>query len=147
MALTLNGSRKKPGIKPALYTSIKTSKLIVGMVGHLAPIKGQQDFVRAAAIVAAERNDVDFVIAGEDKSHTGEHRSAIESLIAELKLNKRIQLLGWLDDVRELLGSLDLFVSPSRAEPFGLVIVEAMASGVPVVATMSEGRAKLLKTV
>ena len=49
-------------------------------MGHLAPIKGQQDFVRAAAIVAAERNDVDFVIAGEDKSHTGEHRSAIESL-------------------------------------------------------------------
>ncbi|HKO97345.1 MAG TPA: glycosyltransferase family 4 protein [Pyrinomonadaceae bacterium] len=127
----------------ALYPDKDVSKLIVGMVGHLAPIKGQQDLIRAAAILAAERNDVDFVIAGEDKSHTGEHRAAIESLIAELKLTKRIQLLGWIDDVRELLGSLDVFVSPSRAEPFGLVIVEAMASGVPVVATMSEGATEI----
>jgi L-malate glycosyltransferase len=127
------------------YLDKDVTKLIVGMVGHLAPIKGQEDFIRAAAIVAAERNDVDFVIAGEDKSHTGEHRSAIESLIAELKLNERIQLLGWLDDVRELLGSLDLFVSPSRAEPFGLVIVEAMASGVPVVATISEGASEIIE--
>lgn len=121
------------------------TKLIVGMVGHLAPIKGQRDYVRAAAIVAAERLDVDFVIVGEDKARTGEHRSAIESLIAELKLKKRIQLLGWLDDVRGVLGSLDLFVSPSRAEPFGLVIVEAMASGVPVVATMSEGAREIIE--
>ena len=121
------------------------TKLLVGMVGHLAPIKGQEDFVRAAAIVAAERTDVDFIIAGEDKARSGEHRAAIESLIAQFKLNARIQLLGWLNDVRGLLGSLDLFVSPSRSEPFGLVIVEAMASGVPVVATMSEGANEIIE--
>jgi glycosyltransferase involved in cell wall biosynthesis len=121
------------------------TKLLVGMVGHLAPIKGQEDFVRAAAIVAAERTDIDFIIAGEDKARSGEHRAAIESLIAQLKLNKRIQLLGWLDDVRRLLRSLDLFVSPSRSEPFGLVIVEAMASGVPVVATLSEGAREIIE--
>jgi glycosyltransferase involved in cell wall biosynthesis len=121
------------------------TKLLVGMVGHLAPIKGQEDFVRAAAIVAVERTDVDFIIAGEDKARSGEHRAAIESLIAQLKLNKRIQLLGWLDDVRRLLRSLDLFVSPSRSEPFGLVIVEAMASGVPVVATLSEGAREIIE--
>lgn len=121
------------------------TKFIVGMVGHLAPIKGQEDFIRAAAIVAAERSDVDFVIAGEDKTRSGEHRAAIETLIAELKLSERIQLLGWLDDVRGLLGSLDLFVSPSRSEPFGLVIVEAMASGVPVVATISEGAKEIIE--
>jgi L-malate glycosyltransferase len=132
--------RTRPG-----YLDKDVTKLVVGMVGHLAPIKGQQDFIRAAAIVAAERKNVDFVIAGEDKSHTGEHRRAIENLITQLKLNKRIQLLGWLDDVRELLGSLDLFVSPSRAEPFGLVILEAMASGVPVVATMSEGAREIIE--
>ena len=120
------------------------TKLIVGMVGHLAPIKGQEDFIRAAAIVVAERLEVDFVIAGEDKSQTGEHRAAIESLIAQLNLNERVRLLGWLDDVREFLGSLDLFVSPSRSEPFGLAIVEAMASGIPVVATMSEGAREII---
>lgn len=121
------------------------ARLVVGMVGHLAPIKGQEDFVRAAAIIASQRADVDFVIAGEDKSRSGENRRAIESLIAQNGLGKRIQLVGWLDDVREFLGALDIFVSPSRSEPFGLAIIEAMASGVPVVASMSEGSREIIQ--
>ncbi len=56
------------------------------MAGHLAPIKGQEDFVRAAAIIASHRADIDFVMAGEDKSRSGENRRAIESLIAQLSL-------------------------------------------------------------
>lgn len=122
-----------------------SARLLVGMVGHLAPIKGQEEFVRASAIIASQRTDVDFVLAGEDKSRAGENRAALESLIAQLGLGKRIRLVGWLDDVRDVLGALDLFVSPSRSEPFGLVIVEAMASGVPVVASMSEGAREIIE--
>jgi len=114
-------------------------RLRVGMVGHLAPIKGQEDFIRAAAIVCGLCDDVDFIIAGEDKSHSGENRQSIERLIAELDLNERVRLSGWVDDIAELLPTFDLFVSPSRSEPFGLSIVEAMAAGTPVVASMSEG--------
>jgi mannosyltransferase len=131
--------------KSSLGNSKELTKLLVGMVGHLAPIKGQEDFIRAAAIVAEKRTDVDFVIAGEDKTRTREHRAAIQNLIVQFGLKQRLELLGWVDDVRGLLGSLDLFVSPSRSEPFGLVIVEAMASGVPVVATMSEGAREIIK--
>jgi L-malate glycosyltransferase len=122
-----------------------TAQLLVGMIGHLAPIKGQEEFIRASAIIAVQRTDVDFVIAGEDKSRTGKNRAAIESLIAQLDLAKRVHLIGWLDDVRDFLGTLDLFVSPSRSEPFGLVILEAMASGVPVVASMSEGAREIIE--
>jgi len=109
------------------------------MIGHLAPIKGQEDFIRAAAIVCGVRDDVEFVIAGEDKSRSGEHRRRLEKLIGELGLNQRVCLPGWVEDVAHLLATFDLFVSPSRSEPFGLSIVEAMAAGVPVVATRSEG--------
>jgi len=119
--------------------------LLAGMVGHLAPIKGQEEFIRAAAIIASQRADIDFVIAGEDKSRTGENRAAIEVLIAELDLGKRVHLTGWLDDVRDLLWAIDLFVSPSRSEPFGLAIIEAMASGVPVVASLSEGAREIIE--
>ena len=45
------------------------------MVGHLAPIKGQEEFIRAAAIICRTRDDVDFIIAGEDKSRDGEKSS------------------------------------------------------------------------
>jgi glycosyltransferase involved in cell wall biosynthesis len=120
------------------------ARLRVGMIGHLAPIKGQKEFLRAAAIVCKSRDDVDFVIVGEDKSYKGENRRRLEKLIGELNLGKQVILQGWTDDVPKLLGTLDLFVSPARAEPFGLSIVEAMAAGVPVLATMSEGACEII---
>lgn len=119
-------------------------KLRVGMIGHLAPIKGQEDFIHAAAIVCRQRRDVEFVIAGEDKSRSGEHRRSIETLIAELNLEQHVSLIGWVDDVARLLPNFDLFVSPARSEPFGLSIIEAMAAGVPVIATASEGARELI---
>jgi glycosyltransferase involved in cell wall biosynthesis len=122
-----------------------SKRLRVGMIGHLAPIKGQEDFVRAAAIVFGLRDDVDFVIAGEDKSHGGENRKRLERLIEESDLNQRIRLIGWVDDVARLLPTFDLFVSSARAEPFGLSIVEAMAGGTPVIATMSEGAREIIE--
>ena len=117
----------------------------VGMIGHIAPIKGQKEFLRAAAIVCRRRDDVDFVIVGEDKSYKGENRHRIEKLIAELNLGQRVSLTGWTDDVAKMLGTFDLFVSPARAEPFGLSIIEAMAAGVPVLATMSEGAGEIIE--
>jgi glycosyltransferase involved in cell wall biosynthesis len=119
-------------------------KQLVGMIGHLAPIKGQEDFIRAAAAVCSSRDDVEFIIAGEDKSRSGNNRRQLESLIDELGLGRRISLVGWVDDVAALLATLDLFVSPSRSEPFGLSIVEAMAAGVPVIATRSEGALEII---
>jgi glycosyltransferase involved in cell wall biosynthesis len=116
----------------------------VGMIGHLAPIKGQEDFIRAAAVVCSSLDDVEFIIAGEDKSGSGDNRRQLERLIAELGLSQRISLVGWVDDVATLLSTFDLCVSPSRSEPFGLSIVEAMAAGVPVIATRSEGAREII---
>src|SRR5436309_2563470 len=121
-----------------------SENLRVGMVGHLAPIKGQEDFIRAAAIVCANRSDVEFIIAGEDKSPVGENRRVLDGLIGEMGLSKRVLLLGWTNDIAELLSTLDIFVSPSRSEPFGLSIVEAMAAGTPIVATQSEGAREII---
>jgi glycosyltransferase involved in cell wall biosynthesis len=120
-------------------------RFIVGMVGHLSPIKGQEEFIRAAAIIASRRTDVTFIIAGEDKSRGGENRRQIERLINDLGLDGRIHLLGWVDDVPRLLSAFDLLVSPSRSEPFGLSIIEGMACGVPVIATRSEGAREILE--
>jgi len=121
------------------------TKLRVGMIGHLAPIKGQKEFIRGAAIVAQRRDDVEFVIVGEDKSRKGKNRLGIEKLISELDLSEHVSLAGWTDDVPQLLSTFDLFVSPSRSEPFGLSIVEAMAAGVPVIATVSEGAREIVE--
>lgn len=121
------------------------SRILVGTVGHLVPIKGHDVFVRAAALISARRNGVQFVIIGEDKSPQMEHRRSLERLVAELGLNGSVALPGWTDDIPAMLSSLTLFVSAARAEPFGLSIVEAMAAGLPVVAAASEGALEIIE--
>ena len=119
--------------------------LLVGAVGEIKRLKGHEDFVRAAAIVVRRFPNVNFLIAGTDASRTGEHRAALEHLIAKLDLAKHVHLAGWLDDVAPFYCALDVFVSASRTESFGLAIVEAMACGTAVVATETEGAKEILE--
>lgn len=119
--------------------------VLVGTVGHLAPIKGHDVFVRAAQLISARRPDVRFVIIGEDKSPLMDHRKSLERLIAELGLSEIVAMPGWQDDIAPVLSSLSLFVSAARSEPFGLAIVEAMAAGLPIVAAASEGALEILE--
>src|SRR6185369_2969709 len=78
-------------------------KLRVGTAGHLAPIKGQEDFVRAAAIVIQQQPNVEFIVAGEDKSPSHENRIALETLVRELNLAEHVKLIGWQDDISAFL--------------------------------------------
>lgn len=130
-------SQKTPRARSAGY--------VVGTIGHIAAIKGQDIFVKAASIIAGKRNDVEFAIVGEDKSSDGASRASLEASIAQLGLRGRVRLTGWDDDVANTLRSFEIFVSPSRSEPFGLVMLEAMAAGVPVVATGSEGASEIIE--
>ncbi len=119
--------------------------VLVGTVGHLAPIKGQDIFVRAAALVSAHRSNLHFVVIGEDKSPDMAYRRSLEKLIADLGLKKLVAMPGWHDDMNAILSSLTLFVSTARSEPFGLAIVEAMAMGLPIIATRSEGASEIIE--
>ncbi len=119
--------------------------VLVGTVGHLAPIKGHDVFVRAAALISARRPEVQFVVIGEDKSPQMGYRKFLENLVAELGVNGSVAMPGWHDDIPGLLSSLTLFVSTARSEPFGLSIVEAMAAGLPVVAAASEGALEIIE--
>ena len=121
------------------------TRFLVGTVGHLAPIKGHDVFVRAAALISARRPEVHFIVVGEDKSPEMTHRRSLESLVDELGVSGSVSIPGWRDDMPALLSSLSLFVSAARSEPFGLAIVEAMAAGLPIVATRSEGALEIIE--
>lgn len=118
--------------------------LLVGTVGELTPLKGQEEFLRAAAKVARQYPNAYFIVAGIDHSRGNRQRARIEALIEELKMKERVRLIGWLEDLAQLYCSLDLFVSASHTESFGLAIAEAMASGTAVVATQTEGARELI---
>jgi glycosyltransferase involved in cell wall biosynthesis len=121
------------------------SPVLVGTVGHLAPIKGQDLFLRAAALISARRQGAYFIVIGEDKSPRKGYRRLLERLVGELGLSGRVSMPGWCDDIPGVLSSLSLFVSAARSEPFGLAIVEAMAAGLPVVAAASEGAREIIE--
>lgn len=144
IAVVHNGIDFKRFEQMRQHKSDGPGRLCVGIVGELSPIKGQVDFLRAASIISSTRDDVDFIIAGVDASRSGENRSRLERMIEELGLKQRVRITGWADDVAQLLSSFDVFVSASLSESFGIAIIEAMACGVPVVATATGGAQEVI---
>ncbi len=118
--------------------------LLIGTVGELTPLKGQEEFLHAAAQILQQHPNTYFVIAGIDHSRGKENRARLERLIEELQLAERVRLVGWLEDLAQLYCALDVFVSASHTESFGLAIAEAMASHTAVVATETEGARELI---
>lgn len=120
------------------------STMRVGMLGELSRVKGQKEFVRAAALIARQHSDVEFIIAGRDNSAKGEYGRELMESIESAGLADRIRVIESRVDVAEFLSQLDVFVSASSSEAFGLAIAEAMAAGVPVVATASDGAREII---
>jgi len=125
--------------------NLKPDTFLIGIAGEITAHKGQADFVRAASIVAKQFSDAEFLIIGQDGSPRGKYRQELEKVIAEVDLKKKIHLLGWIDNVADVFTALDVFVSASLLEPFGLVIAEAMASGCAVVATKTDGATEIIE--
>ncbi|MEP7763081.1 glycosyltransferase [Sanguibacter sp. 25GB23B1] len=118
---------------------------VVGMIGRLSATKGQKELVRAAADVVARHPQVTVRIVGAALFGEEGYEAEVRSLVRSLGLQERVVLTGFVDDpVRELDGlSVCVHASPV-AEPFGQVVVEAMARGVPVIATRAGGVPEIL---
>lgn len=117
--------------------------LLVGSVGELRTLKRHDDFIRGAAKIVSRFPETHFVLAGVDT--TGDVRKQLEKLVVELGLKDCFHFLGWVDDAESLLCGMDVFVSASETESFGLAMAEAMAAGTPVVATRTEGAQEVVE--
>lgn len=117
---------------------------LVGTVGELTPLKGQLEFLKAAAGLCAAFPDLYFIVAGIDHSPRQENLRLIEETISELQLDSRVRLKDWIDDLPQLYCALDVFVSASHTESFGLAIAEAMASATAIVATRTAGAQEII---
>jgi len=111
----------------------------IGVLGRLHPNKGFDRLILALSALKASGHDFRLSIAG-----TGPEEAHLRSLIDTHGLKNQTQFCGWIDDPVPYLRSLDLFVLPSRTEPFGIVLLEAMAAGIAVMATNIEGPKDLL---
>jgi glycosyltransferase involved in cell wall biosynthesis len=115
---------------------------LVGFVGRLDPWKGPDIFVRAAALVAKTRPDTHFLVCGGELPGYEPFAATVKALANSLGLGDRIAFTGWtfrLQDIPEVMAAIDILVHTSvRPEPFGLVLVEAMATAKPTVAALEE---------
>jgi glycosyltransferase involved in cell wall biosynthesis len=113
---------------------------VVGTVTRLSPQKAPLDFVTAAAQVAASRPNAHFVVVGD-----GPLRAEVESRVAAAGLAGRFHLTGLRRDVPDLLHSFDVFALTSLWEGLPRVLIQAMAAGLPVVATAVDGSAEAVE--
>lgn len=112
---------------------------VIGFVGRLIPRKGALDLVKAAPAIRAVRPDVRIVIVGDDpyEDEEAEYADAVRA-------SADVDHVGRVREAAGILGHLDVLVLPSRQEPFGTVVAEAMAAGTPVVATRVDGLPELV---
>ena len=104
-------------------------------MGRLRPIKGQDRFLRIAARIAQKNTAVRFIIVGGDNFEVADlYANEVKQLPKTLGIEDLVTFTGHLDDVRPALAGMDIFVNPGDPETFGLVNLEAMAMGIPVVA-------------
>jgi sugar transferase (PEP-CTERM/EpsH1 system associated) len=116
---------------------------IIGTVGRMWPVKDHCNLIKAFAhllsLCGEEASRLRLVIVGD-----GPQRRELELLACELGINEKLWISGWRKDVGQLLRGMDLFALPSQAEGTPLTIIEAMAAGLPVVATNVGGVANLV---
>jgi glycosyltransferase involved in cell wall biosynthesis len=116
---------------------------VVGMAGWIWPWKGQDVFLRAAARLADRWPTARFAIVGG--TGDGTFRTQLDDLVRELGLLGRVVFAGDRADVYDWFDAMDVAVHASWGEAFGLVLVEAMALGTPVVATSAGGPSEIVE--
>ena len=113
---------------------------VVFCAGEFRPEKRQEDLVRAMELILPEFPSALLVLAGR-----GRRMEAVREIARESGVEERVRFLGEREDIPALLSAADIYAFPSDIEPFGMAPVEAMAAGVPVVASGTGGLVEILE--
>ena len=127
--------------REAVFPSLAADARVVIHVANMhSDVKGHPDLIEAAQVVCARLPQTCFVLAGD-----GQMQPHYEQRVRELGLEANFRFLGPRSDVPELLASADIAVVASRAEGFPNAVLEALAAGLPVVATNAGGTAEIIE--
>lgn len=118
---------------------------VVGMIGQYVKWKNHAAFLRAAARIHRRIPKALFVILGTCRTRSAQrYQQSLKSLAAKLGIRDRVIFAEPVSDIRPFLHHLDCMVHPTGQEPFGRVIIEAMAAGRPVVALDQAGPGEII---
>jgi glycosyltransferase involved in cell wall biosynthesis len=118
----------------------------VGIVGRIMPKKGQRHFLQAAVIIRERLPATEFYIIGQSTEAYRAYEEELRALASSLGLDSSLKWTGYLEDPLGLMASLDVIVHAAiEPEPFGRVIMEALALGRPVIATRLGGPVEIIE--
>jgi glycosyltransferase involved in cell wall biosynthesis len=120
--------------------AFKENDYLVGIIAHLADHKGHKYLIEATKILKDEAPRIKLVIVGE-----GPLRLDLDNQVARSGIDDMVFFLGFREDVPQILASLDLFVLSSIKEGLGSILLDAMASSLPIVATRAGGIPEVVK--
>lgn len=126
-------ARSKLGVSPTGF--------VIGCVGDIRPAKGYETALRAVSLLTRHIPELTLLICG---TPTPLQRD-LESLAESLGLRNKAHFLGFRSDIERVLPAFDVYLSSSVSEGFSLTVVEAMAAGIPVVATRSGGPDEIIR--
>lgn len=128
------------GVNTALFSPQQRQadgRFTVLLAARLLREKGVQEYADAANLLAHRADEIAFLLAGA--ADAGNPSSLAEHELQQLRANGRLKLLGHVDNMRQLLGRVDLMVLPSRREGLPRSLLEAAAMGLPLIATDAPG--------
>ena len=117
---------------------------LIGIVGRLQRWKGVHVLIDAMALVRRSHPNAHCVVVGGAHDLEAGYRAELDAQVARLELGRHVTFAGFQDNVPEWMHAMDVFVHASHREPFGMVVVEAMALAKPVIAGSDGGPQEIL---
>ncbi|MBI4358106.1 MAG: glycosyltransferase, partial [Candidatus Omnitrophica bacterium] len=125
---------------------IKSSEKVIAILGRLVPLKGHDTYLKALSEVIQKGHKVIGLVMGHDPSSDQRYLNALEAYASKLGIAGKMRFLPWQEDVASIYAASDIVIHASReAEPFPLVIIEAMLAGKPVIAAQLGGVVDLVR--
>jgi glycosyltransferase involved in cell wall biosynthesis len=118
---------------------------VAGVIGRVDKVKGQEYFIKAIGLLRDEGVHIHGLIVGDESmGNTEGYRLYLTQLVKDLALEELVHFSPFIEDTPQAFGALDVFVMASLSEPFGMVTIEAMATGLTVIGTDAGGTSEIL---
>lgn len=131
--------RIEKGVSIRSELSLADDDIVVGTIAQVCHRKGIDILLKVAGACIAEYPKLKLLVVGPDGKGEENYANEMREIASDARFNNSVIFLGARRDIPDLLASMDIFMLPTRSEPFGIVIIEAMAAGLPVIASQVGG--------